>query len=210
MSLIRSLSAFAFAGAVGIAGTASARPDGQPPQGTMRSDFSVRFAQDGRAETGGAEGRNAIPRGFIEKSNRPDNNVGQERHFALPIKSDINMRVNLGDGGEASHSASMKSKTESQGTEVKGFYKKPQLPIPMKTEIVLQVSAGGEASVDGGDRERNDDPKSARVNTNSSQHMNPKVYPGRHEHPPAVYEMFMSVHKTESASSDAAGDKDAG
>ena len=223
MRLIRNLSAFAIAGTVGISGIATARPTGTPPEGSIRPEVSIRFAQqDGRGDTGVDVGRSFIARGFIDHSSRPDNNVGQARHFALPLKSEITNRVTLGDGREASGGPAMNhAKTEDQNAPVKGIYKKPQLPIAFKTEIQLQITSGGEAAVDSsGDRDSDDpkraragsdtrDSKHARTGTDTGTHTNPKVYPGRHEHAPAVYEMSMTRQKTGSASSDSPGDKDA-
>src|SRR5690242_1225334 len=103
----RTLSVFAFAGVVGLAGGASAKPwdhdrpvapsrEGTPPIGAIRADVSIRVAHDGRAETGGRETRDRVePRAHVSS---PDKDLGQATHFAPPIRSDILQRVSMGDG----------------------------------------------------------------------------------------------------------------
>src|SRR5258706_8856363 len=124
---MRAPSVSVLAGVVGLAGSAVAKPwdqerpvapsrEGTPPGGFIRSEFSVRVAHDGRADTGGREARDRQePRA---QNKRPDSDLGQQRQFALPIRSDILQRVSMGDGPEAlKQSASSKAQEPAQPRE---------------------------------------------------------------------------------------------
>ena len=217
---VTTLSVLALAGAVGLAGSAAAkpwdrdnerpvrpeRPEGRAPIGSMRSDIMMRVAHDGRADTVTREARERPePRAHTA---RPDNDVGQRTHFAPPIRSDIALRVTLGDGREASKAPAAKTQATAQPREAKvypGRHEHPAAPLPIKADILLQVSGGGEA---GFSDNKSDDPKVNREQQKAEAHST-KVYPGRHEHPAPGPEAFMTVHKRQSAQGDQAGDKDA-
>lgn len=217
---VTTLSVLALAGAVGFAGSAAAkpwdrdnerpvrpdRPEGRAPVGSIRSEIMLHVAHDGRADTGGREARERTePRARTE---RPDNNYGQERHIALPIRSDIALRVSLGDGREAMKQPAAKAQPTAEPREVKvypGRHEHPAAPLPIKADILLQVSGGGEVGVND---TKSDDPKINREQRQAEAHST-KVYPGRHERHMAAPEADMWIHKRQSAQGDQAGDKDA-
>jgi len=222
----RTLSLFALAGAVGLGGAAQAHPwdherpvapsrDGMPPVGAIRGDIVIRAAQDGRGDTGGRDARDRQePRA---KTSRPDSDVGQAKHFAAPIRSDVLQRVSMGDGPESLKQPAAKSQQQQEPKEVKvypGRHENPPAPLPIKSSVLLKVSGGGEA---GGLNENrgSDDPKLDRNRADAKaqktgyvDHNTTKVYPGRHEQLPSVPELFMTAQKRHSAQGDNPGDKD--
>ncbi len=226
---MKAMSVFAFAGVVGLAGGAGAKPwdherpvaptrEGMPPIGSIRSEFSVRVAHDGRADTGGRE--SAVRDEPRARTERPDSDLGQQRHTALPIKSDVLQRVSMGDGPESLKQPASKAQAAQQPRDAKvypGRHENPPAPLPIKSSVLLQVSGGGEAG--GLNENRSDDPKLDRNRSNMQHKSNnditpytagsTKVYPGRHEKVPTAPEGAMMVQKRQAAGNDAAGDKDA-
>jgi hypothetical protein len=150
---------------------------------------------------------------------RPDSNVGQERHFALPIKSSVLLRVSMGDGAESARTASAQGKAMAQPKEARvypGRHEHLPSPLPIKNDILMKVQGMQEASLGDQNNGRSlDDPKLSRGShdhtamKNAPAPRDARVYPGRHEHIPSVPEMFMTHGKTQSQSNDSPGDKDA-
>jgi hypothetical protein len=220
---------FAFAGAIGLCGAAQAKPwdrdrpahEGHPPAGIMKADISLRVSHDGRAETGDVRGASVSDPSLRFQHQRPDSNVGQERHFALPVKSSILLHVSLGDGGEAARAAGLHGQQAEQQRTVRTYAEAAShrsLHLPIKNEILMKVMEGGQPNLGDNNNGRSlDDPKldrNAQNHANTSMRNGPaprntRVYPGRHENIPTVPEMFMIRGKTQSQGNDSPGDKDA-
>jgi hypothetical protein len=227
-TLVKSITVAAFAGALGFAGNASAKPwdherpiqptrEGVAPPGVIRGDVNLRVSHDGRGETSVDRTRERAI--FSPQRQRPDTNLGQGSHFAPPVKSEVSIRLEGVNEGIDKPAKNQRAFTTQQNTFNKGLpgrHEHPAPALPIKTSVMMQVTGGeagmGQGATDGG----SDDPKLARQSDNSQDknlsnraHRDTRVYPGRHEHIPSPVEASMWVQTRQSAQGDNAGDKDA-
>jgi hypothetical protein len=150
---------------------ASARPD-SPPPGIMKADVLVRVAHDGRADSvDAARASRPEPTSRIA---RPDSNLGQERHVALPIKSEIVQRVSLGDGRESAKAGPAQRASGAAGGQAdRGYaHHAGHVALPIKSEISLRVSLG--------DGREASPPGALSRTTGVASVFRPLVYPDRY------------------------------
>jgi hypothetical protein len=131
-------------GALGVVGTASARPfdpperQGRLPAGVVRAEIAVRVSHDDgdRAPLGGRQKIDPIS----HHAGAPDAAFSRGHHVLLPIKSEIVQRVSLGDGHDGQHNAASAERavamTQGDGGNARGGVAK----LPLKSEILLRVA----------------------------------------------------------------------
>jgi hypothetical protein len=216
-------------GIVSMAGVASAHPwdggrerpvqpmrEGSIPMGMIRNDIAIRAMPDGRGDRDTVEKpmRNAMPPS--REHEHADKALGQASQWKPPVTKDVALRVTLGDGFDAQKALNVKASQSQHQDEVKTYpgREAPASPVPIKKDILLQVSGGGEVSADfAADGRGEDDPKLARMHDNIARNQEPRVgadrYPGRYENLPNPVEASMTRSRTHSAQGDSPGDKDA-
>jgi hypothetical protein len=151
-SASRRWSVIAFAGAIGFAGAASARPDGRdkpiqqervgtPPAGAMRMEVRMHAATDGREAS--ESPRAALPDYVGKGQKHVDHGFAQDR-AALPVKSDITNRVHIGDREEAGPSLKAGLVEDKPQNRTYEDSKVHPAPIAVKKDIALRVGACGE------------------------------------------------------------------
>lgn len=150
---MRDLNRLALAALFSLASTAQARPperdhaapsprEGTPPRGSIRGEITLRAAQDGRGDSDDHADRARATPG--ETRVRPDSSLGQERHFALPIKSGILLRVSLGDGDESARSVAQArpDAASSSSRPDSSLGQERHVALPIKSSIQLRVNLG--------------------------------------------------------------------
>jgi hypothetical protein len=145
----------ALAGALAAPGSASAKPfdrdrpapqvhEGAPPRGAIAAPLALGAATDGRGDTDVAD-RHAW-RDPAARTHRPDNQLGQERHFQLPIATAILLRVAHGDGDENVSPPDPRPPVASGGGSSRpdSYLGQPShFQLPIKNDILMKL-AGGE------------------------------------------------------------------
>lgn len=212
-TLVRNI-AFGFIGAVGFAGSASARPgdvipqtrEGTPPPHVMRADIALRAAHDGRGDTNAGDfGSQRRDPAFTSPERRDAGRLDAPRAFALPMQSDIKNRVAMRDGGvEADDPKAGFVTPEGAGHRHGGpsTYREPsrQAPLPIKIDIALKLVGGDESLIapvarpnDARAKQKGDDQRSRIGDASQAELRDPRKYPGRHENVPTPAQMFSRV-----------------
>jgi hypothetical protein len=131
---------------IGLAGTAGARPwdhdHSAAPTHGLRPEIANRIQVDGRADR--AQEHVSRPEPSARPQARPDNNVGQAKHFALPLKSDIAMKARPGDDRESGAAKSPTAKPVDQSNAVDNSFGrvKSHFALPLKRDIALKARPG--------------------------------------------------------------------
>jgi hypothetical protein len=157
-TLLRNATVLAFAGAVGLAGTASARPWDRPerpvqpervgtPPSSLRLDIHMNAAQDGRADLNDARPEK-LPAYTARDQRHVDHGFAQDR-TAVPVKSDIALQVNGGDGDEAPAAGAIKAHRDNDKRANRTYHDSEAHPAPVaiKSDIVMKCQGGEESLV---------------------------------------------------------------
>ena len=210
---------FAFVGAVGLVGSASARPErdhtatptvreGTPPEHVFRADVQLRAAHDGRGDTnpgdrGSAKRDNAFT---TPSAGQVDNRLDAPRGMPLPFGADIRNRVQMRTDGDDPKSLDLRSRDSRSHAGASGAstLTAPSnvAPIAIKSDILLKIEAGEDSQIN--PVARPDDKRATRVSkgdwmsvmrskigdASQADLRDSRTYPGRNENVPTPAQMF--------------------
>lgn len=206
---------FGFIGAVGLVGSAQARPfdrdgyerpvpterHGTPPEHIMRSEIAIHAFEDGRGDTSVKTDLTKHDAAFNTPNNqRPDGRMTPPEMPNLPIKSDIKNRIELRDGEEADPKLGKVDVRHSHGGQ--NTFREPsnQAPIQIQTSISQKVIAGEDSEIAVVVRPearglRSHDPNATRSrigDASEAERLDPRTYPHIFA-PGSPAKMFMSA-----------------